>query len=34
MTNNNVAKEYTEQDWKLFRKKIIIWQEQYMDKLN
>lgn len=34
MTNNNVAKQYTEQDWKLFRKKIIIWQEQYMDKLN
>lgn len=23
-----------EKDWKLFRKKIIIWQENYMDKLN
>ena len=23
-----------EQDWKLFRKKLPIWQEAYMDKLN
>ena len=23
-----------EQDWKLFRKKLPIWQESYMDKLN
>lgn len=28
------AKEFTEQDWKLFRKKIIVWQENYMDNLN
>lgn len=25
---------FTEQDWKLFRKKIPDWQENYMDKLN
>ena len=23
-----------EQDWKLFRKKLPLWQEAYMDKLN
>ena len=23
-----------ERDWKIFRKKIIIWQENYMQKLN
>ncbi|WP_028043659.1 hypothetical protein [Candidatus Stoquefichus massiliensis] len=27
-------KEFTEKDWKLFRKKIANWQENYMDKLN
>lgn len=27
-------KGYTEKDWKLFRKKIVNWQENYMDKLN
>lgn len=27
-------KGYTEKDWKLFRKKIGGWQENYMDKLN
>lgn len=26
--------DYTEKDWKLFRKKIIKWQEAYIDKLN
>ena len=25
---------FTEQDWKLFRKKIAKWQEAYMDRLN
>jgi len=25
---------FTEKDWKLFRKKIAGWQEAYMDKLN
>ncbi|GBD74044.1 putative uncharacterized protein [Tetragenococcus halophilus subsp. halophilus] len=30
MGNNN----FTEKDWKLFRKKIGSWQEAYMDKLN
>ena len=25
---------FTEKDWQLFRKKIIGWQESYMDKLN
>lgn len=24
----------TEKDWKIFRKKIIMWQENYMQKLN
>lgn len=28
------VKQFTEQDWKLFRKKIIVWQENYMDNLN
>lgn len=27
-------KEFTEKDWKLFRKKIANWQDNYMDKLN
>lgn len=27
-------KEFEEKDWKLFRKKIVIWQENYMDQLN
>ena len=26
--------QVNEQDWKLFRKKLPIWQEAYMDKLN
>lgn len=30
----NEVKQYTESDWKLFRKKIARWQEDYMDKLN
>ncbi|AOF49188.1 multidrug transporter [Tetragenococcus halophilus] len=30
MGNNN----FTEKDWKLFRKRIGGWQEAYMDKLN
>ena len=25
---------FTEKDWKLFRNKIVDWQETYMDKLN
>ena len=25
---------YTEQDWKLFRSRIVGWQEAYMEKLN
>lgn len=29
-----MEKEYLESDWKLFRKKIIEWQENYMDRLN
>lgn len=29
-----MKKEYQESDWKLFRKKIIGWQENYMDRLN
>lgn len=31
---SNTNKEYTESDWKLFRKKIVEWQENYMDNLN
>lgn len=27
-------KEYTEKDWKLFRIKLVDWQEDYMDSLN
>lgn len=35
MTNKTCDyKTFTEGDWKLFRKKIAIWQENYMDKLN
>ena len=26
--------EFPEKDWQLFKKKIVIWQETYMDKLN
>ncbi|WP_296880503.1 multidrug transporter [Thomasclavelia sp.] len=26
--------EVKEKDWKLFRKKIVVWQNNYMDKLN
>ncbi|GMA09105.1 hypothetical protein GCM10025886_22560 [Tetragenococcus halophilus subsp. flandriensis] len=26
--------DFTEKDWKLFRKKVVGWQEAYMDKLN
>jgi hypothetical protein len=26
--------EFHESDWKLFRKKLVNWQEDYMDKLN
>ena len=26
--------EVTDKDWKIFRKKIIMWQENYMQKLN
>lgn len=25
---------FTEKDWKLFRQKVILWQEQYMEQLN
>ena len=25
---------FSERDWKLFRRKIVDWQEAYMDKLN
>lgn len=28
------TREYRESDWKLFRKRIIGWQENYMNKLN
>ena len=31
MSQNN---GFNESDWKLFRKKIAIWQNNYMDKLN
>lgn len=34
MNNVNNEKVWTEADWKLFRKKIINWQENYMNKLN
>lgn len=26
--------DYSKQDWALFRKKIAVWQEAYMDRLN
>lgn len=26
--------EFKESDWKLFRKRIVNWQENYIDKLN
>ena len=29
-----MLKEISEKDWKLFKAKIIIWQESYIDKLN
>lgn len=28
------VREFTEKDWKLFRIKIVGWQEAYMDRLN
>lgn len=31
---NTSNKEFTEKDWKLFRSKIVEWQENYMNKLN
>ena len=31
MVNMN---RFSERDWKLFRRKIVDWQEAYMDKLN
>lgn len=31
---SSTNKEYTESDWKLFRKKIVEWQENYIDNLN
>ncbi len=31
---NDLHDGFTESDWKLFRKKIIIWQENYMNRLN
>lgn len=30
---NDINKEFTESDWKLFRKKIVIWQENYISRL-
>ena len=29
-----MLKEIPEKDWKLFKAKLIVWQESYMDKLN
>lgn len=29
-----MLKEISEKDWKLFKAKLIIWQERYIDKLN
>lgn len=29
-----MEKEYTESDWRLFRKKLAGWQDAYIDKLN
>ena len=29
----NINQDFTEADWRLFRKKIAIWQEAYMEKL-
>ena len=26
--------EFSEKDWKLFRRKIAVWQNAYIDKLN
>lgn len=26
--------EFKESDWKLFRKRVIVWQENYMNRLN
>lgn len=31
---NDEGKQFNESDWKLFRKKLVIWQENYMDRLN
>ena len=32
--NDDRNKEFKESDWKLFRKRIATWQENYMDRLN
>lgn len=32
--NSNIYNEFTESDWKLFRSRIAVWQENYMDRLN
>lgn len=32
--NRNEYEEFTEKDWKLFRSKIALWQENYMARLN
>ncbi|WP_327240938.1 hypothetical protein [Ruminococcus gauvreauii] len=29
-----MVNRFSEKDWKLFRKKLLEWQEAYMDKLN
>lgn len=31
---NDVYDEFTEKDWRLFRDKIIVWQNNYIDKTN
>lgn len=34
MKGEDIMYEVKEKDWKIFRKKIIVWQENYMRKLN
>lgn len=34
MKEEDIMYEVKEKDWKIFRKKIIVWQENYMRKLN
>lgn len=34
LRGQNIMNRSSEEDWKLFRKKIPEWQESYMDKLN